>query len=91
MADAQGLIAAYVTQMQRFHAQNTRGIATPEQRHAWTMEAIAVLDGLKAEAWDEGAEEAWSRSTPLVNGLHYHWRTAGEPLNPYRAAKGGGR
>ena len=35
------------------------------------------------EAWDEGAQTAWDRSTPIVNGQNYHWRTSGEPRNPY--------
>ncbi|RKW71772.1 hypothetical protein DWQ67_02790 [Galactobacter caseinivorans] len=39
---------------------------------------------VKAEAWEEGARAAWDHSTPEVNGAHYHWRHAGEPLNPYR-------
>lgn len=38
----------------------------------------------KAEAWEEGAETAWNRSTPEINGMHYHWRHEGEPTNPYR-------
>lgn len=35
------------------------------------------------EAWDEGAQTAWGRSTPTVNGQNYYWRTSGEPVNPY--------
>ncbi|MFC0673526.1 hypothetical protein [Brachybacterium hainanense] len=42
------------------------------------------LARVRAEAWDEGAESAWRRSTPEVNGQAYHWRRSGEPYNPYR-------
>ena len=52
-------------------------------------DAQAFRDAVReamAEAWDEGANAAWQRSTPEVNGLRYHWRTHGEPRNPYREA-----
>lgn len=39
----------------------------------------------KAEAWDRGAVAAWERSNPEVNGSNYHWRSSGEPRNPYQA------
>lgn len=42
------------------------------------------LEQAQAEAWEEGAETAWNRSTPEINGMHYHWRHEGEPTNPYR-------
>lgn len=50
---------------------------------------LALLPGkseaeVKAEAWDEGAETAWDRSTPEVNGQNYRWRHDGLPNNPYR-------
>ena len=61
------------------------------------VEVLALLDAAdaapdiirqaKAEAWDEGAHTAWERSTPEVNGARYHWRSDGEPVNPYE--KGG--
>ena len=44
------------------------------------------INTVKAEAWDEGAQAAWERSTPEVNGQNYYWRRDGEPVNPYRAA-----
>ena len=44
----------------------------------------AVLPDLLAQAWDEGAAAAWERSTAAVNAERYNWRSAGEPLNPYR-------
>lgn len=42
-----------------------------------------------AKAWDEGAVAAWERSTPEVNGSGYHWRSSGEPANPYRVTSKG--
>lgn len=36
-----------------------------------------------AKAWEQGAEAAWSRSTPTVNGQNYKWRSSGEPKNPH--------
>lgn len=42
-----------------------------------------LIRAREAAAWDEGADAAWQRSTPEVNGLHYHWRSSGEPLNPH--------
>ena len=57
------------------------------EAHLVDLALTAVLPGViqqaKAEAWDEGAEVAWGRSTPEVNGARYHWRSAGEPVNPY--------
>ena len=50
----------------------------------------AALPGLLAQAWDEGAAAAWERSTAAVNAERYHWRSAGEPLNPYRQESGRG-
>ena len=47
----------------------------------------AEMNSDLAEAWDEGAETAWNRSTPEVNGARYHWRHEGEPVNPYRQEK----
>ena len=44
----------------------------------------AEMNSDLAEAWDKGAETAWNRSTPEVNGTRYHWRHEGEPVNPYR-------
>lgn len=44
----------------------------------------AEMNSDLAVAWDEGAETAWNRSTPEVNGARYHWRHEGEPTNPYR-------
>lgn len=46
-----------------------------------------IIRQAKEEAWDEGAHTAWERSTPEVNGARYHWRSDGEPVNPYE--KGG--
>ena len=46
-----------------------------------------IIQQAKAEAWDEGAHTAWERSTSEVNGARYHWRSDGEPVNPYE--KGG--
>ena len=46
-----------------------------------------VEDAVKrgqAEAWNQGAETAWSVSTIEVNDQLYHWRKSGEPRNPYR-------
>ena len=48
------------------------------------LEAVYADIKAKAEAWDEGAEAAWERSAPEVNGQTHHWRHEGEPLNPYR-------
>lgn len=47
----------------------------------------AEMNSDLAEAWDEGAETAWNRSTPEVNGARYYWRHDGEPKNPYRQEK----
>ena len=47
----------------------------------------AEMNSDLAEAWDKGAETAWNRSTPEVNGTRYHWRHEGEPVNPYRKAQ----
>ena len=47
----------------------------------------AEMNSDLAEAWDKGAETAWNRSTPEVNGTRYHWRHEGEPVNPYRQEK----
>ena len=47
----------------------------------------AEMNSDLAEAWEEGAETAWNRSTPEVNGTRYHWRHEGEPVNPYRQEK----
>jgi len=66
MTDANALIASYVTQMQRAHAQGTRGIATPEMRDVWRTEAVAVLDALKAEALQDAAEDL----AELVDSQH---------------------
>lgn len=38
----------------------------------------------EAAAWEIGAVKAWQRSTPEINGVHYEWRSSGEPTNPYR-------
>jgi hypothetical protein len=51
------------------------------------LEAAAPY--LSAQAWDEGAEGAWARSTPAVNGTVYKWRHSGEPHNPYRPVGAG--
>ena len=47
----------------------------------------AEMNSDLAGAWDKGAETAWNRSTPEVNGTRYHWRHEGEPVNPYRQEK----
>lgn len=56
-------------------------------RAAWDRGYAMAIDGMKdipAKAWDEGANAAWERSTPEVNGAHYVWRSEGDPVNPYR-------
>lgn len=47
------------------------------------------VEAVRADAWDEGAEAAWARSTSEVNGQAYFWRTEGEPLNPHRIREQG--
>lgn len=76
MTEERALAAAYVTQMQRSHAQKTRGIPTPEQLMAWENEAHAALDAIRADAWDEGAQRVilWNRIYPLITPTD----------NPYR-------
>ena len=44
----------------------------------------AAAPHMLAKAWDEGAEAAWERSTPEVNGERYMWRSEGDPINPHR-------
>lgn len=44
-----------------------------------------IRERVAAKAWDEGAQAAWERSSPEVNGQNYYWRSDGEPVNPYRA------
>lgn len=50
---------------------------------ALTAAGFGLVADAKAEAWDEGANAAWERSTPEVNGAHYMWRSEGDPVNPY--------
>lgn len=54
MADINGVIAAYESQMQRAFHQGSRGIATTEQRAAWRREAVAAIDAVADRAWHEG-------------------------------------
>lgn len=70
--------------------QATTAAYPPEgicDRESWVsfepLFTAAEVRAREAAAWDEGAKAAWERSTPEVNGLHYWWRTSGEPLNPY--------
>jgi hypothetical protein len=46
----------------------------------------AAAPHMLAEAWEAGANAAWQRSTPMVNGQSYQWRHAGDPVNPYGGA-----
>ena len=57
---------------------------TGQSRAALSAVLPDMIRRAKAEAWDEGAQTAWDRSTPEVNGRRYHWRHEGEPTNPYR-------
>ena len=50
-----------------------------------TLEAAAPH--MLAQAWESGANAAWERSTPIVNGQNYQWRYSGDPINPYRSGE----
>lgn len=78
MADINGLIAAYQSQMQRAFHQRSRGIATPEQSSAWRQEAVAAIDALAANAWHEGYAAACE---------HYACDTVFDerPVSPYES------
>lgn len=45
----------------------------------------------EAEAWELGAQIAWQRSSPTVNGSNYYWRSKGEPVNPHKKEPANGR
>lgn len=82
-----------------FHENPDPGIswdetrAFPPLRGQYMDAATAILpiveswtQAAQEKAWDVGAETAWERSTVEVNGQHYHWRSSGEPKNPYHEA-----
>ena len=47
----------------------------------------AAAPHMLAQAWESGANAAWERSTPIVNGQNYQWRYSGDPINPYRSGE----
>ena len=49
-AGTKSLVAAYVSQLQRFWHANTRGIATLEQRQQWEAEAEAAIAHIRSQA-----------------------------------------
>ena len=78
MADINGVIAAYESQMQRAFHQGLRGIATTEQRAAWRREAVAAIDAVADRAWHEGYVAACE---------HYACDTVFDetPISPYES------